>query len=153
MAAGREKALLGSTLACVLPALRNQRTTVELRNESYVTGRVVQGDGFMNITMEEVVFTDARGAKVNFDSFFVQNRLIRYIQIPQSVDLRQALEAASQPRGRGEGRGRGRAEVSRHRAKILEGRDQRRKEDLKNALKFKEEWRRDREEKERREKQ
>ena len=36
-----------------------------------------QGDGFMNITMEEVVFTDARGAKVNFDSFFVQNRLIR----------------------------------------------------------------------------
>ena len=134
----------------------------------------------MNITMEEVVFTDARGAKVNFDSFFVQNRLIRwrtsltwspghlvtwppghlvtwspglsrYIQIPASVDLREALAAASQPRGRGRGRGRG--EVSRHRAKILEARDARRKEDLKNALKFKEEWRRDREEKERREKQ
>ena len=31
----------------------------------------------MNITMEDVLFTDALGNKSKFDSFFVQNRLIR----------------------------------------------------------------------------
>ena len=77
----------------------------------------------------------------------------RYIQVPQSVDLRNAFESVqSQQGGRGRGRGRGRGEVSKHRAKILDAREQRRAEDLKNALKFKEEWKKDREEKDRREK-
>ena len=78
----------------------------------------------------------------------------RYIQVPQSIDLRNAFESAqSLQGGRGRGRGRERGEVSRHRAKILDAREQRRAEDLKNALKFKEEWKRDREEKEKREKE
>ena len=94
MASAQEKAMMSTTLACLLPSLRNKRTTVELRNESFVTGRVgrmcnkmhnkvlecyqvVQTDGFMNITMAEVTFTDALGNKSKFDSFFVQSRLIR----------------------------------------------------------------------------
>lgn len=77
MASAQEKAMMSTTLACLLPSLRNKRTTVELRNESFVTGRVVQTDGFMNITMEEVTFTDALGNKSKFESFFVQNRLVR----------------------------------------------------------------------------
>ena len=51
---------------------------MELRNEGHVSGKVVEGDGFMNITMEDVTFTDPRGSRLHFDSFFVQNRLIRY---------------------------------------------------------------------------
>jgi len=140
-----------STVACILPALRNKRTTVELRNEGFVSGKIVEGDGFMNITMEDVTFTDPRGTRLHFESFFVQNRLIRYIQVPQSVDLRNAFESVQSQQG-GRGRGRGRGEVSKHRAKILDAREQRRAEDLKNALKFKEEWKKDREEKDRREK-
>merc|ERR1719209_1020529 len=135
----------------MLPALRNRRTTVELRNEGHVTGKVVEADGFMNITMEDVTFIDPRGSRLRFDSFFVQNRLIRYIQIPQSIDLKDVLQSTQSEQG-GRGGGRGRGEVSKHRAKILDAREQRRAEDLKNALKFKEEWKRDREEKERREK-
>ena len=77
MASAQEKAMMGTTLACLLPSLRNKRTTVELRNESFVTGRVVQTDGFMNITMEDVTFTDALGNKTKFECFFVQSRLIR----------------------------------------------------------------------------
>merc|ERR1719507_834420 len=152
MASAQEKAMQASTLACILPALRNKRTTVELRNEGYVSGKIVEGDGFMNITMVDVTFTDPRGARLHFETFFVQNRLIRYIQVPQSVDLRNAFVSAQSVQGAGGGgRGRGRGEVSRHRAKILDAREQRRAEDLKNALKFKEEWKRDREEKDRRE--
>ena len=44
--------MMATTLACLLPAVRNKRTTVELRNESFATGRVVVVDGFMNITMD-----------------------------------------------------------------------------------------------------
>lgn len=57
--------------------LRNKRTTVELRNEGFVSGKIVEGDGFMNITMEDVTFTDPWGARLQFESFFIQNRLIR----------------------------------------------------------------------------
>ena len=80
--------------------------------------------------------------------------MFRYIQIPQSIDLKDVLQSTQSEqggRGRGRGLGRGRGEVSKHRAKILDAREQRRAEDLKNALKFKQEWKRDREEKERRE--
>ena len=119
----------------------------------------------MNISMEDVLFTDALGQKSKFDSFFVQNRLVRYdtcvfvidsnassryfryVQIPKHINIQQSLEEACKPQGRGRGRGRG--EVSRGRMKILGEREQRRQEDLKNALKMKEEWKL---EKERREK-
>lgn len=150
MSSAQERAILNSTLACLIKALTNKRTTVELRNESFVTGKIVHSDGFMNITMEDVLFTDALGQKSKFDSFFVQNRLVRYVQIPKHISIQQSLEEACQPPGRGRGRGRGRGEVSRGRMKILGEREQRRQEDLKNALKMKEEWRA---EKERREKQ
>ena len=128
--------------------------------------QIVHSDGFMNISMEDVLFTDALGQKSKFDSFFVQNRLVRYdkcvfvidsnassryfryVQIPKHINIQQSLEEACKPQGRGRGRGRG--EVSRGRMKILGEREQRRQEDLKNALKMKEEWKM---EKERREKQ
>ena len=91
-----------------------------------------------------------RGVRTNS---VINDYCCRYIQVPQSVDLRNAFVSAQSVQGaRGRGRGRGRGEVSRHRAKILDAREQRRAEDLKNALKFKEEWKRDREEKDRREK-
>ena len=96
MSSAQERAILTSTLACLIKSLTNKRTTVELRNESFVTGKVgnigllnfadtkpgftqiVHSDGFMNISMEDVLFTDALGQKSKFDSFFVQNRLVRY---------------------------------------------------------------------------
>ena len=49
-------------------------------------------------------------------------------------------------RGRG-GRGRGRGEVSRGRMKIMGEREQRRQEDIRNALKMREEWQREKQEK------
>jgi len=149
MSSAQERAILTSTLACLIKSLTNKRTTVELRNESFVTGKIVHSDGFMNISMEDVLFTDALGQKSKFDSFFVQNRLVRYVQIPKHVNIQQSLEDVCKPQG-GRGRGRGRGEVSRGRMKILGEREQRRQEDLKNALKMKEEWKM---EKERREKQ
>ena len=40
MTAAQERAILNSTLACLVKSLTNKKTTVELRNESFVTGKV-----------------------------------------------------------------------------------------------------------------
>ena len=74
--------------------------------------------------------------------------ICRYVQIPSAVDIRQALESFTDGLGRGRGgRGRGRGEISRGRMKIMGEREQRRQEDIRNALKMREEWKREKEEK------
>lgn len=147
----QEKAAMGCTLAGLINGITNKRTTVELRNESFVTGKVLSSDGFMNISMSDAVFTDARGNKQKFPHFFVQSRLIRYVQIPPDVDMMKTLseQVSMGERGRG-GPGRGRG-VSRHRQKIMDEREVRRQEDLKNAFKMREEWKKAKAAKEERE--
>ena len=84
----------------------------------------------MNITMEDVLFTDALGNKSKFDSFFVQNRLIRSgekrevkrecsllmsfimfvrcVQVPKQINIKEELQKYTESLGAGRGRGRGR---------------------------------------------
>lgn len=64
---------------------------MELRNEAFLTGRVIEVDGFMNVTMKEVDYFDPMRRKKRFDCFFVQNRLIRWVQIPTEIDMKKAL--------------------------------------------------------------
>ena len=45
MTAAQERAILNSTLACLVKSLINKKTTVELRNESFVTGKVLAYQG------------------------------------------------------------------------------------------------------------
>lgn len=66
-------------------------TTVELRNENVVTGQIIHVDGYMNVTMENADFTQYGHSKTHFDNFFVHGRNIRYVQIPDQVDIRTAL--------------------------------------------------------------
>ena len=49
-------------------------------------------DGFMNVTMREVIFVDPTGRQKKFDHFFVPCRLIRYVQIPTEIDIRKAIQ-------------------------------------------------------------
>ena len=88
--------------------------------------QIVQSDGFMNITLEDVLFTDALGNKSKFDSFFVQNRLIRSgekrmqlgdefhnvgfrcVQVPKQINMKEELKKYTDSLGAGRGRGRGR---------------------------------------------
>ena len=80
----------------------------------------------MNITLEDVLFTDALGNKTKFDSFFVQNRLIRWVensgeeftlsicyiyrcvQVPKQINIKEELHKYTESLDAGRGRGRGR---------------------------------------------
>ena len=136
-----EKYLLNNTLACVANLCVGRVTTVELRNEAHVTGRVVEVDGHMNVTMSDVRFHDpARRAK-DFPSFFVHHRNIRGVQIPAEIDMRQELDRMFDPtkvKAKG-GRGRSEFGVSAQRKKIMSKRAARQAEDAANAARIMEE--------------
>lgn len=81
-----------NSLVGIVRAMVNYYTVVDLRNESYVTGKLVSVDGNMNIEMCDVVFYDPRGKKHAFENFFVSCRNIRYVHIPQKLNSLQLLE-------------------------------------------------------------
>lgn len=93
MAGGRERALAERTLVCLLQAVQGHRTTVELRNESSAEGLIENVDGFMNISMSDVKFTKGNGGEVLvFPTLFIHGRQIRFVQIPDFIDMRKAID-------------------------------------------------------------
>lgn len=96
MAGGRERAVSERTLVCLLQAVQGHSTTVELRNESSVEGLIENVDGFMNISMTDVKFSKQSGREVirvmHFPTMFIQGRQIRYVHIPDFIDMRKAIE-------------------------------------------------------------
>ncbi|CAG9762180.1 unnamed protein product [Ceutorhynchus assimilis] len=82
----KEKSLLLNTLAGSVKTLENSYTTVDLRNEHCVTGKIVKVDGYMNLEMEDVVFYDMRGAQKCLATFYVCGRNIRQVHIPKRID-------------------------------------------------------------------
>lgn len=81
----------------------------------------------MNMSFEQATFTDPRGQSRTFDQFFVQERLVRYVQIPTQIDIRQALAETAEPRKRSQ------IQLSKERQNILRQRQKRQKEDAANA--------------------
>lgn len=75
-------------------------TTVELQNEGTVLGRIEHVDGFMNITMSNVCFTDPSGDRNYLDHFFVKGKNIRYVQIPDKVDISKTITREVQHHGK-----------------------------------------------------
>ena len=110
----RERYKSTNSLLCLLQGITDRVTTVELRNESTAKGCIQNVDGFMNITMTNVVFTSRDGTTSRLDEFFVKGPQIRYVQIPDDVDMMRVMrEQVRMPgqgmrMGRGGGRGRGR---------------------------------------------
>ena len=93
MAGGRERAVAERSLVCLLQAVEGHRTIVELRNESSAEGLIENVDGFMNVRMSNVKFTKGNGGDVvDFPTMFIHGRQIRYVQIPDYIDMRKAIE-------------------------------------------------------------
>ncbi|KAL1138922.1 hypothetical protein AAG570_008984 [Ranatra chinensis] len=81
----REKFLTFNLLTSLAQGVIGQYTTVDLRNESFATGKIEEVDGCMNVTMTDVVFSDPSGNECYYDFFFIKERNIRYIHIPNTV--------------------------------------------------------------------
>ncbi|XP_063590310.1 U7 snRNA-associated Sm-like protein LSm10 [Penaeus indicus] len=88
----RERQQELNTLACLAMGLKGWKTTVELHNDSFACGRIVEVDVKMNIEMSEVRYTDGNGKMLKLDNFHVSGRRIRYIHIPDQVDIMKMIE-------------------------------------------------------------
>lgn len=55
----------------------------------------------MNVTLKDARLVDASRRRGNFSHFFVQNRLVRFVQIPTEIDLRAEIIKKFDPKPRG----------------------------------------------------
>ncbi|XP_023802217.1 U7 snRNA-associated Sm-like protein LSm10 [Cyanistes caeruleus] len=88
----KERTIAENSLVILLQGLCGRITTVELRDESAAVGRVTSVDAFMNVRLAKVTFTDRQGAVSHLDELFVTGRNIRYVHIPDEVDIRATIE-------------------------------------------------------------
>ncbi|KAM9033310.1 U7 snRNA-associated Sm-like protein LSm10 [Sminthopsis crassicaudata] len=107
----KERTIAENSLVILLQGLRGLVTTVDLRDETVARGRVDNVDAFMNIRLAEVTYTDRQGQQVQLDDLFVTGRNVRYVHIPDEVDItatiEQQLQAIHRVRNFGsEGKGR-----------------------------------------------
>lgn len=93
MTSAVEKSKTANTLICLLKALVGRETTVELRNENCVRGTIKDVDSRMNITVSGATFTTPDGRQLAFDDLqYIHGKNIRYVHIPDDVDVSQAIE-------------------------------------------------------------
>lgn len=88
----KERTISENSLVILLQGLHGRVTTVDLRDESTAMGRITNVDAFMNIRLAEVTFTDRRGRSSWLEDLFVTGRNVRYVHIPEDVDIRTTIE-------------------------------------------------------------
>ncbi|KAH0631058.1 hypothetical protein JD844_005145 [Phrynosoma platyrhinos] len=92
----KERTISENSLVVLLQGLHGRVTTVELRDEAVAVGRLANVDAFMNIRLAETTFTDRRGRSSELSDLFVAGRNVRYVHIPDEVDIRATIEAQLQ---------------------------------------------------------
>lgn len=88
----RERTVTENSLVVLLQGLQGEVTTVDLRNECTARGRIVNVDAFMNIRLEAVLYRDRRGQIANLQDLFVTGRNVRYVHIPDHVDIMKTIQ-------------------------------------------------------------
>ena len=89
----REKYFIANSMVCLLKAVEGMGTVVELRDEKVAEGHIESVDGFMNINMTDVTLKfPITGEVQKFDSFFINGKTIRYVHIPDEVDIKRSME-------------------------------------------------------------
>lgn len=89
----RERTIAENSMVVLLQGLQGEVTTVDLKNESTARGRVVNVDAFMNIRLEDVLYRDRRGRLTQLQDLFVTGRNVRYVHIPDHVDIIKTIQS------------------------------------------------------------
>lgn len=89
----RERTITENSMVILLQGLQGEVTTVDLRNESTARGRVVNVDAFMNVRLEDVLYRDRLGQLTQLQDLFITGRNIRYVHIPNHMDIMKTIES------------------------------------------------------------
>jgi len=88
----REREQRRLTLVVLLQALIGQTVTVDLRNETVVTGKLDNVEDDMTMAMSDAVEMPFLGQSSRHERFVIVGKQIRYVHIPDSVDVRKTLD-------------------------------------------------------------
>ncbi|XP_022042587.2 U7 snRNA-associated Sm-like protein LSm10 [Acanthochromis polyacanthus] len=88
----RERTIAENSMVVLLQGLQGEVTTVDLRNESTARGRVISVDAFMNIRLADVLYRDRRDQLTRLQDLFVTGRNVRYVHIPDHVDIMKTIQ-------------------------------------------------------------
>ena len=88
----RERAIVENSLVVLLQGLHGDVTAVELRDESVARGRVVSVDAYMNVRLADVLLRDRRGRLARLQDLFITGRNVRYVHVPDHVDVAATIE-------------------------------------------------------------
>lgn len=89
----RERTITENSMVILLQGLQGEVTTVDLRNESTARGCVVNVDAFMNVRLEDVLYRDRLGQLTQLQDLFITGRNIRYVHIPDHMDIMKTIES------------------------------------------------------------
>lgn len=78
-------------MLCLLKALEGKFVTVEIRNDKVIKGFLDVVESNMNLNMSNVVLTDVVGRSYQYAQFYIQGRQIRYVMVPDDVDIITAM--------------------------------------------------------------
>eukprot|EP00457_Paulinella_chromatophora_P010044 gb/GEZN01010131.1/.p2 GENE.gb/GEZN01010131.1/~~gb/GEZN01010131.1/.p2 ORF type:complete len:116 (+),score=15.14 gb/GEZN01010131.1/:116-463(+) len=93
MSSKRERRQEGSTLVVVLRALVGMRLKVELRNETVLIGRIEEVEDDMGMKLSSVKRTVHEGQQDEQETLIVKGTQVRYVHIPDAVDIPKLLQA------------------------------------------------------------
>ncbi|MEQ2164754.1 U7 snRNA-associated Sm-like protein LSm10 [Goodea atripinnis] len=88
----RERTIAENSMVVLLQGLQGEEVTVDLRNECTARGRVVNVDAFMNVRLEDVRYQDRRGQSTQLQDLFITGRNVRYVHIPDHVDIMKTIQ-------------------------------------------------------------
>ncbi|XP_059206105.1 U7 snRNA-associated Sm-like protein LSm10 [Centropristis striata] len=89
----RERSIIENSMVVLLQGLQGQVTTVDLRDESTARGRVVNVDAYMNVRLADVLYRDRRGKLTRLQDLFITGRNVRYVHIPDHMDIMKTIES------------------------------------------------------------
>uniref|UniRef100_A0A1Q3FCA6 Sm domain-containing protein n=1 Tax=Culex tarsalis TaxID=7177 RepID=A0A1Q3FCA6_CULTA len=92
MTAKKERYNSFNDLTALTQCLVDRNILIDLRNETSVAGKITDVDGFMNISMQNVVYIDELGKQFRMEEFMIYPRYIRYIHIPEELEIKPVLE-------------------------------------------------------------
>ncbi|GFR24977.1 sm domain-containing protein, partial [Trichonephila clavata] len=76
MMSSRERAISSRTLVCLLQGLAGKVVHIDLRDETTITGKVDNVDGYMNIEMSNVDFQAPSGEVKKESSYLCHGKYI-----------------------------------------------------------------------------
>ncbi|KAH7387071.1 hypothetical protein KP509_16G003800 [Ceratopteris richardii] len=80
------------SLLCVIKALQGHQVLVELQNDLYIRGLLDDCDDAMNVTIKDASLEDVEGNMRKLPLIFVRGSNIRFVHIPDSVNVSDAVE-------------------------------------------------------------